>query len=103
MAERRLDRVVDAAARPADADDVARDVWLRAQIMKGNVDVARPLRLLFGLHGRRRLLEAIAGAVAKAPQIYRQHVHARGGQALGETVPDRPLAVALMQQQDSGS
>jgi hypothetical protein len=82
---------------------VARDVRLRLQILKCNIDVAGPLRLL----GDRFLLRCFfvrhSAALAEAAIIQSEEVDARSGKLVRQTVPALAIAIALVQQEYAGA
>src|SRR5271166_5402900 len=102
MTPRGLYGIVHATTRPAHADYIARDTWLRDQILKGSVNVSGPfLRLHLGVFLGRQLVKCLATAFAEAAQIKGEHVDPRGCQLTGQVVPYLALPVALVQQQNT--
>ena len=104
MASCGLDGVVNAATGSAHSDHVSLDAWLGDQILKSRVNVAGPLISLYCLiFLRRQLVESRAVAIAEAAQIEGKHVNPGDRQFAAEIVPDLPLPVALVQEQNPGS
>src|SRR5438093_7531592 len=78
--------------RSAHPNDVACDAWLRNEVLKRQVQIAnRGLPLQF------------AAAFAMAAAIDGERVDSGGSQLLGQALPRRACAVALMEQQHSGA
>src|ERR1700688_1315292 len=100
MSPRRLNGIIYSTAGPAHADHVTRHSWLRFQILNRGVDVARPfLRLDLRCFLRRQLIKPIAGTLAKAAVVQREHIDSRRRKLLRQAVPNLALPVALMQKQ----
>jgi len=101
---RRLNGIIDAAARSAQSDHVARHLGLRQQVLDGHIEIARPffaLDLPFLL--RRQLFVRFAVTPPKAAVINLEDVDPRRRELQGQAVPTVSIAVALMQQKDSGT
>src|ERR1700683_40157 len=99
MATRYLNGIIDSATRATHTDHARRNARLGHQILKGGVEVTRPLFDLNLRHLlRRQLIEWVTTAVPKAAVIQREHVDSHCRELLGQTVPNLALAVALMQQ-----
>src|ERR1700676_1171422 len=100
MPPRRLDRIIYSATGAAHPDHVARHSWLRDQILKRGINIARPfLRLNLRCFLRRQLIKSIATALAISAVVQREHVDSRCRKLLRQAVPNLALPIALMQKQ----
>src|SRR5690348_6491523 len=84
------------------ADNVALDAWLRNQVLKRRVNVARPLGAYLCLL-RVRQLGIRRAAFAKSAHIERKRVDSSRRDLPGYAVPRVTCPVALVQQQHTGA
>src|ERR1700719_2381430 len=102
MPPRGLNGIIYSATGAAHADHVAGHSWLRDQILKRGINIARPFLLLdLRCFLRRQLIKSIAIALAEAPVVHRKNIYPRRRKLLRQAVPNLALPIALVQKQHS--